>query len=672
VATQHPNDDRIGLFFFGASVLLALSISFRLGFPLDQIQFFIPIDDLQQMAWNLYWSTESLLGLKNPYLTLEATFPLPANLTQHSLAFGYVPFGLLAKLTVGDGNYAFRALNLAIALTFTVNFLATFGLLRMIGLGRSAASLGGLSFAFPNYIFFHLAHLNLIAFFLFPVTGMALLSLYRQRRFRNAVFTGVLLGGGIYFSEYALFLAIAVPFYGLALFLKKPPILSFKDLKLGGLTLVIALLIAAPFLIFFKAEPQVEKIALTLPGESLQYAGNLLGYVIPDPDENPVYSAWAPLRSRFSGMSGIESFLGYPLIALMVLALRAPKSCPPAIRAAWISGLLFWLLSLGEALHIGEATLHVPLPFSALKSVPPFEHFRTPVRFIVGTLFFFSVAAAFAVDQLERSLKSPAARFAWMSLLLGLLVLQGIEAQGHSYLGRKLAADFALPELNEGIKTLRGPVASFPTHLKNGRSNYLATFHGQAIADAYLARYTLEQREQIEWLEDRFIHGSPEEICQRLSQRGIPNLLMVADMTFIRLNQIKASSACKAIRILFPRSLDLKNASVHDLFFQGSTPGTAWDAPSNRIIQDSAHFSLNPPRVIRGIEFWGDQGDRYRIQLQKHHQVIREFSAGPSFIKTGIQEYFFAVDGLEPIDGITVIPEAGDAKFSIGRLSVIE
>ena len=669
---QRSYSDGFGIFFFGAALLLALSISFRLGLPLDQIQFFIPIDDLQQMVWNLYWSTESFLRGENPYLTRAVTFPLPANLTQHSLAFGYMPLGLLAKLIPGDGNYALRALNLAIAITFSANFLATFGFLRMIRLGRTAASLGALSFALPNYIFFHLAHLNLIAFFLFPLTGMALLSLHQRRRFRDAILTGVLIGGGIYFSEYALFLAIAIAFYGMVLLLKCPLALSGLEVSTVGVTLIVSMLTAAPFLVAFKSEPQVEKIAMTLPEESLHYAGNLLGYLIPDPGENPLYAAWAPLRSHFSGMSGIESFLGYPLIGLIILALLAPKPCPPSIQAAWMTGFLFWLLSLGEALHMGASTFHVPLPFAGLKSIPPFEHFRTPVRFVVGALFFFSVAASFAVDQLEQRLKNPRARFLWMIGLLGLLVLQGIEAHGHSYLGRKLPPNFALPELNQDIRTLQGPVASVPTHLKNGRSNYLATLHGQPIPDAYLARYTSDQRQQIERLENHYTHGSPEDLCQLLGQKGIPNLLILEDITFIRLNQFLSEPTCRALQIFYPKPLGLHNAVVHDLFFRGSAPGSPWDAPTNQVIQGSTHYTLKTPTSVRGIEFWGDQGDRYRIQLENHHRVIRELSAGPTFVKTGIQEYYFALETIESIDGITVIPEAGDGKFSVGRLSVIE
>jgi hypothetical protein len=60
---------------------------------------------------------------------------------------------------------------------------------------------------------------------------------------------------------------------------------------------------------------------------------------------------------------------------------------------------MFFVLSLGPTLKIFGTETGIPMPYSVLMKVPPFDSGRTPVRFVVVGMFFLMIVAAVGLSH---------------------------------------------------------------------------------------------------------------------------------------------------------------------------------------------------------------------------------------------------------------------------------
>lgn len=382
---------RLFPWFLAMAVLVASIPIGRLTLPLDRVSY--PGGDVGQMIWNIYHSTESLASGLNPYASENVTYPYSSNLTQHTLAAGFAPLGIVSRLLFSSELYPFVAFNIAMAFSLFANFIIFYILLRRLSISDASAAVASIIYSFTNYIFLHHIHLNLIPAFIFPTIGCLLLRFIKNPGYFVAFLLGSAVSAAMYLSEYAVFAIFALAVYFLAngslglAWLK-------VNLRYAAACIVFFLILVSPFVLNFIFGVQVERVD---PRESSIYSANLLGFFIPDPIANPAYAFVALGDKEFSGIGGFEAFLGFPLFAFAMIGIINFWH-KKIIRQFFFLGVFFLLLSMGDVFHVGSRFFDIPMPFDALKSVPPFDNFRTPVRFVIVASFFLTIVAAFGLD----------------------------------------------------------------------------------------------------------------------------------------------------------------------------------------------------------------------------------------------------------------------------------
>ena len=171
---------------------------------------------------------------------------------------------------------------------------------------------------------------------------------------------------------------------------------------------LIYLLIVAPFTInLFR-----DKIVNPPPDEPSHYSANLAGFFIPgqERDQAELYGAplttplygqvFAAVDSQITvGIGGFEIFVGFPLLLFSGRGAAAIQAKTGVVVRA--TGFVFFVLSLGPTLKILGTETGIPMPYSLLMNIPPFDTGRTPVRFVVMGLFFLMIVAAVGLSWTE-------------------------------------------------------------------------------------------------------------------------------------------------------------------------------------------------------------------------------------------------------------------------------
>src|SRR5207249_6306348 len=98
-----------------------------------------------------------------------------------------------------------------------------------------------------------------------------------------------------------------------------------------------------------------------------------------------------------------ETFIGFPsLIFALAGVIVAHKRF---VRVSAVLSLVFFILSLGPTLKVLGTDTGVPLPYSLLMRVPPFDFARTPVRFMIIGMFFLMIMAAGGFTLIQNRLR---------------------------------------------------------------------------------------------------------------------------------------------------------------------------------------------------------------------------------------------------------------------------
>src|SRR5687768_9903698 len=322
--------------------------------------------DPAHSIWTLWLVNENLSSGRSPYHTNLIFYPLGADLTHHTLSPGFFPIVFIIKqLSGGDPFYPVYSYRIIIWLCFTLLLFFTYLLLRQTGFTRWAAAICAVAFSLSDFFIEHAAHISLLSAFFIPLTGLLLLRLYRRPSTAAALAAGLTAGVAIYFTELALYV-----FMGLLLFL--PVVFLFRDerktllnrLRVLGLrrtllTMGVCLAVMMPFVIaHFSSE-----VTKPLPVESSNFSANLVGLMIPDPQRTPLYGNLSGALSAQinKGLSGRETFIGFPVLVFAVIGLFRSKQ--NMVRAAALVALVFLILSLGPTLKVFGSDTGWPLPY---------------------------------------------------------------------------------------------------------------------------------------------------------------------------------------------------------------------------------------------------------------------------------------------------------------------
>jgi hypothetical protein len=505
-------------------LMLSLAMVYHFVIPLNAILSTegTAWNDPAHSIWSLWLVNENVTRGLSPYATNMVFYPVGARLIHPTVIEGFFPVTFLVKkFSRGDVMYPLYAYRLVILLCFTLILYFTYLLLRRLEFTRCAAATGSVGFAFCDFFIEHAPHISLLAGFFIPLAALSLLQLYRRPATGTAVAAGLITTLAVYFTELALYIFLGLLFILLGMcllrrersaLLEKLRLLGWKRIMLAG---VVCLTVMTPFL----ANHLLSGVSKPLFIESSNFSANLAGFIIPDPQRTPLYgNLFSTLSSRTTAaIGGRETFIGFPLLIFALIALLTTNA--KMVRVSAAVSILFFVLSLGPTLKVFGTDTRMPMPYSLLMKIPPFDLSRTPVRFVVMGIFFLAIVAASGIAWTQKALQSR-----WglkLSAIVLLLAFAWTVAEAYAPLPRQ-PAFVPPPEL---ANLIDGPVLNLPVSRFDGYALLLQVFHKQPIATGYISRFSETEIKHVENL-TRLQDRGGAEFCEELRRLGIRNVII--------------------------------------------------------------------------------------------------------------------------------------------------
>jgi hypothetical protein len=427
-------------------------------------------------AWALGWSFH-ILPL-HPLQLFDANIfaPRPDTLAYSEHLFGIVilvwPVFLLTSNLVLSYNTALLA-------SFVLSGLGAYLLVRELTSNRWAAVAAGTIFLAAPYRFGHLLQIQLLATEWFPFVFFCLLRFLRQGRLRQ-------LAGVVVFSllqilscnYYAVYLALAVGLFGVALVVCGRALLSARTvaLLLSGAAVVSAA--SLPFVLPY--ERNRERGFYRRYEDVAHFSASLLDYLTPSSFNRAPHFRLLPSEPR----SEKALFMGFAALALAgigALSWRGRlRDRPDRVFFAFavLLGVSALLLSLGPETRWGDGDAVLPLPYRLFyRWVPGFGGMRVPARLSVLALLAVAMLAGIGASVLlERARAGGRERERWAAIALLLVLL---------FEYRTYSLDRALPEAPE-IPAVHRFLAEAPG---SGAVLVLPIHEGEEIARESLYMY---------------------------------------------------------------------------------------------------------------------------------------------------------------------------------------
>jgi hypothetical protein len=437
--------------------------------------------DDQQFIWNFWWAKHSLMELgQSPLYTEHQIIPFRSALAMHTYIF--LNSLLSVPLQYFMGIVAIN--NLLLMVSFIFTGFGTFLLVwHLVGDSR-AAFVSGAIFSFCSYKMLVLGgHYNIVMSHWLPFYVLFLIKALWEdgHSLRNAVFAGIIFGLNYLTSmTYAIFAAMltALLIFYIAAARRDRFIAAIKA---AALTVLVSLPFVLPHLLSALNTPtDIEALGEWI-GKSWDYA-DLLSFIIP-PAGNPVYGGLA--RGMAGQISIGSAFMGYTVLALLVLGLREAGLKGEWVKLFLVSFLFFLLLSMGRSLHVMGHDLGLPLPFALMMKAPKLTNMRVPVRFIIPAMLCLSIICAYGVVRLNKR-----ARFLWVAVI-ALVLADGMVVQQ--------VFDSRVPQGYEIIASDKesDSIIELPLFVRSGNGYIGRTFmptinyqraHGKRIFGGFLSR----------------------------------------------------------------------------------------------------------------------------------------------------------------------------------------
>ena len=355
--------------------------------------------DAPQHDWFLGWTPYAISSGRSPWFTQHLVAPDGVNLMWNTSL--PLPALLAWPVTATAGVLASHTLLavLSFAGSATTMWLAA-GRFVQWPWARFAA---GLLYGFSPYLVAQgTGHLNLSLVLLPPLVLMLVHDLY-VRQPRRAWVTGVLLGlvamAQLLTTEEVLASTFVMGVVGtvvLAVQHRHVVRARVRHAVTGLVTAagVLTVLAAWPLSVqFFGPRRITESVQDTSP-----FAADLLGGVVPT-----VHQALGTDATIEWGGNDSEngSYLGLPLVVVLVVLAWRFRSVA-VVRWAAVVGLVAWVLSLGERLHVAGSETPVPLPYLLFTTLPVL-HNMVAVRYSLYVVLFAALVLAVGLDRLHAS-----------------------------------------------------------------------------------------------------------------------------------------------------------------------------------------------------------------------------------------------------------------------------
>ena len=355
--------------------------------------------DAPQHDWFLGWTPFAVGSGRSPWFSQHIVAPEGVNLMWNTSI--PLPALLMWPVTATAGVLASHTLLavLSFAGSATTMWLAAGRFVRWPWARFAAGLLYGFS---PYLVAQGTGHLNLSLVLLPPLVLLLAHELYVRQAWRPVV-TGLLLGlvatAQLLTTEEVLASTFVIAAIGTAVLALQHRSLVRDRVRhalvgLGTAAGVLSVLAAWPLSVQFFGPRQVTaSIQDTSP-----FAADLLGGVVPT-----IHQALGTDATIDWGGNDSEngSYLGLPLVVVLV-ALAWRFRSVAAVRWAAVVGLVAWVLSLGERLHVAGSETGIPLPYLVFTQLPVL-HNMVAVRYSLYVTLLGALVLAVGLERLHAS-----------------------------------------------------------------------------------------------------------------------------------------------------------------------------------------------------------------------------------------------------------------------------
>jgi hypothetical protein len=311
-----------------------------------------------------------------------------------------LPGLLLAPLTSAYGPVL--SLNVLLTLGYGLSAWSAYVAIRRYVPNHGAAAAGGLVYGFSPAMMAHSHHPNLILVFLLPWLFVLVDEVVVRQR-HSPVWLGVVLGlvaaaQLLIGEEFLVATGLLAGVLVVVLAIMRPRQVPGRAGRAAA-AVGISLLVFAP-LAYLPLKAQLTGPARVRSDITPEHRGSsdLLAVVTPNRLSAIAPEAAIRLGDRFTGTK--ETYLGVPMLLVALAALVARRGSL-VVRAGFAMLAVCLLLSLGALLRVGGRPVGVPLPWTAVESVPLVQN-MVPSRLAVFTALFAGLLLAAALDGLWR------------------------------------------------------------------------------------------------------------------------------------------------------------------------------------------------------------------------------------------------------------------------------
>lgn len=353
------------------------------------------VGDPGLFTWFLRWTPFALGRRISPFVSDYLNHPDGINLMWNTWL--PLPGLLLSPLTLAFGPVL--TLNVLLTLADGLSAWSAYLAIRRYVPNHGAAACGGLVYGFSPAMVGHSHHPNLILNFLLPWLFVLVDEiLVRQRR--SPVWLGVALGevaAAQLLIGAELFAGMVLLGLVLLVILVAGDRRSLRGRGLYATTAFAVGLVVFELLVALPLRAQIAGPARVHGDitEEVRGSSDLLAFVTPSRVSAIAPEAAVRLGDGFTGTK--ETYLGIPLLFVVAVVFARRRS--PVVRVGVAMLMVCMVLSLGSRLRIGGLVTPIPLPWSAVESMPVLWH-MVPARLALFAALFAGLLLAVAVDEL--------------------------------------------------------------------------------------------------------------------------------------------------------------------------------------------------------------------------------------------------------------------------------
>jgi hypothetical protein len=359
--------------------------------------------DPYQMLWFLEWFPYAVSHGLNIFQTNLIEYPHGVNLADNTTVplLGFIAWPVTATL----GPVA--AFNFLIHLSFVASAASMFFVLRRWCTTLLAPFVGGLLYAFGPYTAAQELHIDLIFVPIPPILAWCADELVRRQKM-NPGKLGLLIG----LASFAELLVspdvlagcvVLAGGAGIALGIRFRHVLRDRSgyVLRGAAAASLTFGALAGYQLWQMVAGPRHLTGPVIPPAALQIdRADLLGPMIPTSNQllSPHFISKFGDYFVAGNLSESGTYLGLPLLIILVIIIRRLRRDPTIKAFAWLSGAAF-LVSLGSKLTLGTLTTVIPLPEVIFAHLPLLDN-TIPARYALYVLLFTSMILAIGVERL--------------------------------------------------------------------------------------------------------------------------------------------------------------------------------------------------------------------------------------------------------------------------------